>query len=66
MWYHPTALALGWRDVLAAWMFCFVVIAGLLGLYVAESVSEAEFPAVAASLHQAAPNIQNHDPGTSG
>ena len=66
MWYHPTAFALGWRDVLAAWAICLALTAGLLGLCIAESEAEAELRAAAASLHRVAPSIQNHDRVSSG
>ncbi len=31
MWYHPGAFALGWRDVVAAWIICFALAAVLIG-----------------------------------
>jgi hypothetical protein len=32
MWYHPAALALGKRDVVAAWFLCLAISAASFGL----------------------------------
>ncbi len=42
MWYHPGAFALGWRDVVAAWIICFTIAAALFGCGALESEGEAE------------------------
>jgi len=41
MWYHPGAVALGWRDVVAAWIVCFTIAAALVGCGAFESEGEA-------------------------
>jgi hypothetical protein len=31
MWYHPVAFALGSRDVIGAWLVCFIIAAVCFG-----------------------------------
>jgi hypothetical protein len=47
MWNHPGVFALGWRDVIAAWIVCFTVAAALFGGCVFDSEGGVEFRSAA-------------------
>jgi hypothetical protein len=54
MWYHPCAVALGWRDVVAAWIVCFAAAALLFcyGLSAAEADADPRFAAARSTISQ--------------
>jgi hypothetical protein len=65
MWYHPGVFALGWRDVIAAWIVCFAIAAALFGGCVVDSEGGVEFRsaatrAVIAVTPRGTPGTENH------
>jgi hypothetical protein len=62
MWYHPSAFALGWRDIVAAWIVCFAAAALLVGCCVLARTDDVESPPQAASPPRTAPVAESHRP----
>lgn len=60
MWYHPSAFALGWRDIVAAWIVCFAAAMLLVGACMLARADGMEASSAAASAPRTVPVVASH------